>query len=87
MAILTDGVHLVSDSSVEELHAFAALIPMKREWFQGPPEHRFPHYDLMSDFTRRRAAMNSQFVTSRELVRRAIRVSDSSSPPSPETAS
>lgn len=36
--------HLTTDGPLEELHAFAARIGMKREWFQN---HRIaPHYDL-----------------------------------------
>jgi hypothetical protein len=30
--------------SVEDLHAMASMIGIKREWFQGHPDH--PHYDL-----------------------------------------
>lgn len=41
--ILTDGIHLISDSSIGELHEFARRIGLKREWFQ---EHFHPHYDL-----------------------------------------
>jgi hypothetical protein len=40
------GGHLQADS-VEELHAFAASLGLRREWFQakpGRPEH--DHYDL-----------------------------------------
>lgn len=36
----------VNDINVEELHEFAAQVGMKRSWFQGPPKHRLPHYDL-----------------------------------------
>lgn len=43
--IYTDGVHLVSDSSLEDLHTFARSIGLRREWFQCiNPNH--PHYDL-----------------------------------------
>lgn len=35
--------HLIADS-VDELHAFAASIGMKRAWFQN--HTRMPHYDL-----------------------------------------
>lgn len=35
--------HLMSDSSVEELHDFAQSIGLKREWFQRTS---IPHYDL-----------------------------------------
>lgn len=41
-----DGVlwcHLHADS-VDELHAFATRLGMKRSWFQDKPF--FPHYDL-----------------------------------------
>lgn len=37
--------HLYADS-LEELHEFASRIGMKQEWFQGLPDHKFPHYDL-----------------------------------------
>jgi hypothetical protein len=36
--------HLFSDD-VEELHAFAGSLGLKRSWFQNRP--RFPHYDLV----------------------------------------
>jgi hypothetical protein len=38
--------HLFCDGDLAELHAFAALIGLRRAWFQGPPEHRRPHYDV-----------------------------------------
>lgn len=71
MAILLDDHHLVSDTSVEELHIFAARIGMKRAWFQ---DHRFPHYDVLSKWRRLKAmSLGAEIVTSREIVRRAIR--------------
>lgn len=45
--ILTDGVHLISDSSEAELHEFAASIGLKRCWFRNKKRRR-PHYDLTS---------------------------------------
>lgn len=39
----TRAAHLFADS-VEELHAFAASIGLKRTWFQH--RHGFPHYDV-----------------------------------------
>lgn len=37
--------HMWSDAhTVEELHAIARKIGLKREWFQD--RHQFPHYDL-----------------------------------------
>lgn len=35
--------HLLADS-LEELHAFAKSIGLKREWFQG--HTKYPHYDM-----------------------------------------
>jgi len=35
--------HLFSDTDVDELHAFARRIGMKRVWFH---DQRIPHYDL-----------------------------------------
>lgn len=43
--ILTDGVHLISDKSLDELHDFAASMGLKRHWFQGKNKGH-PHYDL-----------------------------------------
>ncbi len=69
--ILTDGLHLVSDTSLEELHSFAQSIGLKREWYQ---DHRHPHYDIMATWRLNRAlAAGAVKVQSREIVRRNIR--------------
>ncbi len=39
--------HMTSDVSLEELHAFAAQLGMKREWFQDHP--KMPHYDITAE--------------------------------------
>jgi Protein of unknown function (DUF4031) len=36
--------HMATDGDIEVLHAMAARIGLKREWFQDKPKH--PHYDL-----------------------------------------
>ena len=36
--------HMWSDTSVDELHEFAARLGLKLRWFQNKP--KFPHYDL-----------------------------------------
>lgn len=41
--ILTDGTHLISDTSEEELHEFWNYLGFKRSWFQ---DGKYPHYDL-----------------------------------------
>lgn len=68
--ILTDGIHLVSTESVEELHRFAGVIGMPYKWFQN---HRHPHYDLLGTKRRHTILALVRRVHSRELVRRAIR--------------
>jgi len=70
--LLTDGVHLVSDFCLEELHFFAQQIGLKREWFQDHPRH--PHYDLTSKQMKWRVRfMLGVTVSSKELVRRCFR--------------
>src|SRR4051794_14510822 len=56
--------HLVSDSSFDELHAFAARV--------GLPPRAFPrdHYDLPSEWHQKAIELGAVEVTSRELVRR-----------------
>jgi len=36
--------HMISDTSLDELHEFAARLGLKREWFQN--DGRTPHYDV-----------------------------------------
>jgi tRNA G46 methylase TrmB len=47
LMIITDGTHLVSTESEEELHRFALGMGLKREWYQNHARH--PHYDLTTD--------------------------------------
>ena len=56
--------HLVSDTSFDELHAFAEQIGIPRRAFQGD------HYDVPTDYRDRAIALGAEAVTSRELVRR-----------------
>lgn len=72
--ILTDGVHLVSDTSMKELHEFAKSIGLKRSWFQNK---RLPHYDLTSQskykYARAKGAVRT---TSKDLVERMCKCED-----------
>ena len=43
--VYTDGVHLIADT-IDELHEFARMMGLKKEWFQARPCASFPHYDL-----------------------------------------
>lgn len=52
--ICTDGVHLISTDSLEELHEFAIhKMKFKKEWFQW--HTIYPHYDLMTKRAKQRA--------------------------------
>lgn len=45
--IFVDGKgHMISDLSEDELHSFAKKIGLLRDWFQSPPQVKYPHYDL-----------------------------------------
>lgn len=37
--------HMIADT-LEELHAMATAIGLKRSWFQSAPPASFPHYDV-----------------------------------------
>lgn len=70
--ILTDGVHLISDRSLGELHAFARGIGLSRSWFQGG-QRRHPHYDLTSKLKVGVAlSWGAKRVTSRELIKASL---------------
>jgi hypothetical protein len=56
--------HLVSDSNLDELHAFAAVIGIRREAFQGD------HYDVPEDWRPLVVHAGASEVGSRELLRR-----------------
>lgn len=56
--------HLVSDTSFDELHAFAEQLGIPRRAFQED------HYDVPTDYRDRAIALGAEAVTSRELVRR-----------------
>ncbi len=61
---------MVSDRSVEELHAFAARIGLSRRWFQAGPR---PHYDLRPSKRRLAVSEGAEEVGTRDLVRRMAR--------------
>ena len=60
----TDGVHLVADS-LDELHAFADRLYMRRSWFQ---RGRHPHYDLTTPRSLSRALRAGAVKTDRRAV-------------------
>jgi hypothetical protein len=60
--------HLFCDGELAELHAFAARIGLRRAWFQGPPAHRFPHYDVTANKRAQAIRAGATEVTWREAV-------------------
>jgi hypothetical protein len=67
--IYTDGVHIVSDSSIQELHEFADKTGINRRWFH--PSIRHPHYDVLSGTVLDKVVKNGAvMVSSRELVKK-----------------
>lgn len=74
MAVYVDNVripfrgmrmsHMIADS-LDELHAMADAIGMKREWFQ---ETSFPHYDVSDERRALALKLGAVAVERRELV-------------------
>lgn len=62
--------HMVSDTSEEELHAFAARLGLKRSWFQSRPKASAAHYDLTPTKRALAVKLGAVEVTSKELVMR-----------------
>lgn len=63
----TSGCHLFADS-LEELHAFAASIGMKRIWFQS--QARLPHYDLNARRRAQALELGAKEIDGREISKR-----------------
>ena len=47
--IFTDGEHMISDQSIDELHACAASMGLGPHWFHNRRGRNRPHYDLTSN--------------------------------------
>ena len=91
MAILVDPAiwpwrgrewaHLVSDSSYEELHVFAARLGIPRDAFQGD------HYDVPTELRARAIELGADPIDSRQLVKRlraaGLRRARTPRPPAP----
>jgi hypothetical protein len=61
--------HLMADD-LDELHAFAGRLGLKREWFQDYPLH--PHYDLTASKRARALKLGAVFVPAREQARKRL---------------
>lgn len=64
--------HMMSDkkgqAGLDELHAFASALGLKRAWFQD--RRGYPHYDLSQNMRRLAIRKGAQAVTGTELIRR-----------------
>jgi len=63
--------HLFTDADLDELHAFAERMGMKREWFH---DRRIPHYDLTPSCRRLAVSCGAVEVDLREAVYLWVRI-------------
>ena len=63
-----DWCHMATDASLEELHALAARLGLRRAWFQNKPTH--PQYDLTPTKRAQTIRLGAQAVSTHERVRR-----------------
>jgi hypothetical protein len=68
---LADACHLISDTSLTELHAMAERLGLKQEWFHL---RDFPHYLLSPNKRTQALRFDVQVTTNLELVRLAQRI-------------
>lgn len=68
--IITDGIHLTSTTSEDELHQFAQGMGLKRAWFQNRnAATQHPHYDLTTCKAKARAlAAGAKMVSSYNII-------------------
>ena len=44
--LYSDGIHLISDIGIEDLHAQAQSMRIKKCWYHRGKSKKFPHYDI-----------------------------------------
>ena len=59
--------HMQADT-LDELHEMADRIGVSHRWFQGPPRHQYPHYDIALSKRALAVQYGAREVTGRELV-------------------
>lgn len=60
--------HMMSDGGIDDLHAMAARIGLRRSWFQNKPGH--PHYDLTPSKRALAVRYGAEQVSSVEMIER-----------------
>jgi hypothetical protein len=58
---------MIADS-LDELHALANRVGLRRSWFQAPPKASFPHYDLTESRRTKAIALGAVSLSRREFV-------------------
>lgn len=66
--IYTDGVHMISDQSINELHEFAAGLGINKCWFENKRNKGHPHYDITPAQAEAAVAAGAVQVSSRKIV-------------------
>lgn len=69
MKIYSDGIHIISDHSLDHLHEYCSSIGIKKCWYHS--SSRFKHYDVPKKRRKNFFEDNPEVikVTSRELVK------------------
>lgn len=67
--IYTDGVHIISDAGVQELHWFAERVGIGRWWFENRRDKNHPHYDRPRHVpTNKLVIKGARYATTRHIV-------------------
>lgn len=68
--IYTDGVHIISDSGLQELHWFAERAGIGRWWFENKLGKNHPHYDRPKFITTNQLIIRgAKYATTRHIVK------------------
>lgn len=67
--IYTDGIHMITDGEIRELHDFAIGIGVKRCWFENKRGKNHPHYDIKPHQVTAAINAGAILVHSKEIVR------------------
>jgi len=63
---------MVSDQSLDELHAMAKKIGLRREWLRDPNE--LPHYDIVPDKRAQAMKLGARTAATKEIIQASERL-------------